>query len=774
MIRYRFVLRAACCALTVLFQPTVMRGAEDPLRALSILGAADGQVKLLAETSEVAADIIVESLAATETKGTFRVSPLRDSAGHLFPMNAQALGTLAAGATTSQAPPTPSGAGPTGVAMNPAAASPANIGTAQVPLTLPAMGAASVHLSATLPAEGDYTGELVIVAGTTPVRVKLLVSRASRNLDVEVLGVEPARATASVVNPSSAALNLVLTEKTGRSLTLDPPALIKFGRKASDGARFQVTPALDVGGSAPAKVALAPNGSTPLAFTFGNLGGAGEYSGTLRFSAPGSKPVDQDFTLNLREGKWLAFLTIALGVIISAALKMIGQNLRPRLVHTRHAQLLVHEIDELLTDPGREPAERAVLRSLRRSVSAVLLDLDGGTLQGIAERLDGLDKRRALAVVWLVRRREVAALRPEPLRDQFRTVIDDAQALILDDGVPTAAVAEMDARLRALPARMNEALRAELVARIAALRDSLKALAIRSTGTLAVTAPGQVTPILDEAEGALQTNDLRGALNAYDRARSVWASLLVDDLAAVVAGPRPFELTGADWDALKISLTAEVAEARRLLADDPDAAIARYNRGWALYVVKVNGAVTQAIARIRAAAKAEEDLKEAERAEVGALLTAAETANAAARSAAVAGRTQEAVEQLETAIAKAREAQSAATPVQNEAVRSFTAPPLVALSLPPALREISADDLTVTEHDLEVTTSRIRRLDFLVAAVAIVIAGLLGVRALWLPNLTWGGWDDHVIALLWGLGLHQFAFAGLSGLTDRLVGNTQQ
>ena len=78
----------------------------------------------------------------------------------------------------------------------------------------------------------------------------------------------------------------------------------------------------------------------------------------------------------------------------------------------------------------------------------------------------------------------------------------------------------------------------------------------------------------------------------------------------------------------------------------------------------------------------------------------------------------------------------------------------------------------MTEHDLHVTTSRIARIDLLVAAIAIVVAGLLGVRALWLPNLTWGGWDDHVIALLWGLGLHQFTFAGITGLTDRLVGTT--
>src|SRR3954469_23851948 len=103
MIRNRVFLRAACGALALL--PVVTLGAVDP--PLSILGAADGQVKLLAETAQVSATITVESSATTGTTGTFRVSPLRDSAGHLFPV------TLSAGAPSRLPAPSASAGGAT-------------------------------------------------------------------------------------------------------------------------------------------------------------------------------------------------------------------------------------------------------------------------------------------------------------------------------------------------------------------------------------------------------------------------------------------------------------------------------------------------------------------------------------------------------------------------------------------------------------------------------------------------------------------------------------
>src|SRR4051812_4432476 len=100
MIRYRYPARVACWALALVLYPAAVIRAEDPPVTLSVLGAVDGQMKLLAETAMVSTDVTVESIATTATTGTFRVSPLRDSAGHLFAV-ALTLPASAAAATTS-------------------------------------------------------------------------------------------------------------------------------------------------------------------------------------------------------------------------------------------------------------------------------------------------------------------------------------------------------------------------------------------------------------------------------------------------------------------------------------------------------------------------------------------------------------------------------------------------------------------------------------------------------------------------------------------------
>ncbi len=51
------------------------------------------------------------------------------------------------------------------------------------------------------------------------------------------------------------------------------------------------------------------------------------------------------------------------------------------------------------------------------------------------------------------------------------------------------------------------------------------------------------------------------------------------------------------------------------------------------------------------------------------------------------------------------------------------------------------------------------------------LAALIGLQALWNNDPIWGGWSSRFLAFLWGLGLHQFTFDGISGLTDKLVGN---
>ncbi len=64
----------------------------------------------------------------------------------------------------------------------------------------------------------------------------------------------------------------------------------------------------------------------------------------------------------------------------------------------------------------------------------------------------------------------------------------------------------------------------------------------------------------------------------------------------------------------------------------------------------------------------------------------------------------------------------------------------------------------------------IRWRDYLFDLAVLVIAVLLGLKLLWADNATWGGFSDCLVAVLWGLGLHQFsAYTGVESLSTQLT-----
>ena len=46
-------------------------------------------------------------------------------------------------------------------------------------------------------------------------------------------------------------------------------------------------------------------------------------------------------------------------------------------------------------------------------------------------------------------------------------------------------------------------------------------------------------------------------------------------------------------------------------------------------------------------------------------------------------------------------------------------------------------------------------MDLGVTLVVAFFSALIGIQLLWIPNLTFGGLNDYITALVWGFGLHQ-------------------
>src|SRR5207247_4225663 len=97
--------------------------------------------------------------------------------------------------------------------------------------------------------------------------------------------------------------------------------------------------------------------------------------------------------------------------------------------------------------------------------------------------------------------------------------------------------------------------------------------------------------------------------------------------------------------------------------------------------------------------------------------------------------------------------------------------PLVAgaVPLPPDVRDERVHAVATRElrgaAAAATMAQRLRTIDTAVSVAALVIAGVLGVSLLWVPNNTWGLPADWIAAMLWGLGLHQVAGAAFEGAT---------
>lgn len=731
-----------CLALLLL---SASLHAQERPATLAILGATDEQLKALASTAKFEMLLVVESTATAAVAGsppvagTLRLTPLRDAQGRLHPVQAALAG--AAAVAVSQ--------------------------TAELPLAVPSGGAVAVRITANLAATGEYSGDVFLINNERRDAARLLVTRATQDLGVEMLGLDAVRA--SVFGSSRAQLNMVLAEKAGRDIQLNPVQVIGFARKDEKGTRIQV-PAVLRNQQATA-VALKPNESLPVRVEFDAIDGAGEYVGKLRIGAAGFEPKDAEFTIVAREPAGIAALAIFIGAGLSMLLRMMTEKLRPRLVETRRTQLLLRELDEALAEPGRPLEESAVLGALRRQALSIQVALDAGTVQGASANLALLEQRRKLALEWAGWRRRVEALQPEILRDRFRPEIERIRDLIVSATADAAALTGGATALTQLTASIDAALREELDKGIGALRQELTVLAERSDNQSALAAAAQIGQLLDEASAA-KTANLPVALRSYNQARRSWAAVLLEDFSGILAGSAPLGLTAEQWTQLAGVLKTQVDEARHSIDGDPQAAIHRYQRAWARYAGAVSDGLKTELPSMLASVENDADLAAEKKTQILAQIKAAEDENAAARSATISGRGQEALTRLSNATALALKAQQAAKKQSRSSFRAHVITRQLLGAVPGALNDARAPSPLPPDTLLRITATRLARIDWFSTLVALAVATCLGLQTLWINDTTWGGWQDWVVAVLWGLGLHQFTFAGVSALRDRLQGTT--
>ncbi|SEU25204.1 hypothetical protein [Stigmatella erecta] len=705
--------------------------------SLEILGASPTEgVKLAVTGGDFHRELHLQSTFATPVAALRTVvTPLRDGTGQLWDIAWEVEGT----------PP-------------------------DAPVALAPFGSVTLRLKGRLPADGTYTGDILLMAGSTQSRTRLTITRGASPLPVKVLELPPVQGTAEAFGHTGVQVRISLQETSGEAHVVTP-TVVALSRVTHDGREFQAPFAPH---EAPA-LKLAGGASLPATLTVEGLEGAGEYQGTLRLSSPTRQPVDQTFHVFLREGWWVAFAWICAGIAVSLLFHWLAQSVRPPLETQRAALLLRQELslEARALEPENALGHR-LLTGMLGEADVLVMRAGAGALKAREARatLDALRGKRALFPRWRAIRHQVQALRPAPLRGPFQAQLSPVEAVLTEATPPRAALETAMKTLEQMPGEMLHATRGALRESLELLEGEVKARRDVPGSRLGRRLGAELTPELEKAQAQLSEGQLAEAFTTYDRARESYVDLLAEELASQARGGPPLGFSAGDWDELRTRVLAGLEAARGQKAT-LDLAFEAYARAHRLFLTGATRALSSALEDLKRDVDRTAELSPAHRTERKERLGKLEPLLQATLEKLRRGQPAEAVASYEAALAELRQA------LVGVKVRGHITERLVLAEASPAALELPLAGKptplpTAPEPPLVPpgAVTRGRRLsDAGISTFLALFAGIVGVLALWGTDLTWGGWNAHATAFLWGLALHQAAFSTVAGLADSLLGN---
>jgi hypothetical protein len=616
-----------------------------------------------------------------------------------------------------------------------------------------------LHLEAALPVPGTYSAFIAVVGASRDMHA-LSVTRTAV-FPLKLMGADKAQATTGDIT-----LRVALQESTGRDATLAKPALLLLTRKDAKGS-FQATydsavvkdaRDRDIGDS----WMIWKNQPTELRIAVNGLKDPGEYNGTLRIAAAPESRLDVPISILVREPWTRAAALIFLGVLVSFLLRSYLKYGRGRLVNRRTVLRLRQDLtalrEEIASTYGAvSPDEASLLDALDRRVARLV---DGADETGDDVVTELRDKIR-FAARWVPLRRRAQSLAGEA-RKEVDAKLTDVRQKLQKSGVD----ATIETSLKELETKIPDALRDQMNARIAELERQLP--------SAPADVQAKVKAALASAKSAVADKRFDDASRDIAAAAKALARVIAEALRARLgAATRPLGFdTDADWDAVKKSANDALTVADALT--DDDARLIAYRKAYGEYLAAVSAKLVGYIDGRVNDVKTHRQITEQERT---ALLDSLGTA----RKGAADVTTQVAAGQIDEA-AKTYAAAAAAVKTADGAVAAKGgvqgAPGGATADAAPTPGAVALFDggflapFGFFPKTLAGTNWALWLGDASVALVVLGIAVLLGLQLLWVPKLTWGGADDYLLAVLWGLGLHQVsgaAFEGTGGLVNRFA-----
>lgn len=632
-----------------------------------------------------------------------------------------------------------------------------------------ARSAKTVKLTAKLPRSGTYSGTLTLLGTEPPQSVQLQVTRNA------VFPVELAASTAAASTSSNVlTLSIPLQEKLDREAQLNAPSLALSRREPGKSALESVTV------SATMRAGLAPLPSPwrigrreapTLLVDVAELDDAGEYVGRVRLTSPDSLQVlDVPVLITKKDSGWFAALLIALGAMVSLLLRTYFKSLRPRLQQRQAAEQLAFDLEALRREMKQrfaplKPEEEDVLIALTDRLASAQTAIAVGKVTDAQPVLDEVDAKLSLVRRWINARRKAAALQAIP--DDVRTGLIEvgatlSRAAALDIAAHAKAVDDLDAKIAAAATAqaaqrrtsLEEGIKASRYLDVAARETLLKQLANAARLDL-----GEQRLALDRIEQALMDRQLSGLKEAIEG----------------VSGP-PVGFDQASWTALSTDILNDIAAATGSAPDRGTqyrAIVSKYLRG----LVRRQRAWTSTWeSSVRKSANHTDDQKRLMLDRVPPVRQAIDSAEQLLRD----GKLNEAavaVENTGTMVVdlEADLKQGGFLSAGGVPAAAAVVPQVVDLQASLASALIAGLGLRARRRGGNTSvalSSLIDRFDLLVLAVALGISILLGLKLLWIDNATWGTANDYLVAILWGLGLHQVAntaFEGVGATAEKLA-----
>jgi hypothetical protein len=607
---------------------------------------------------------------------------------------------------------------------------------------LDAGGRQVLKLAMRLPAAGEYTSNFWLMADGVPpksVPVKFVrVESPKTPLAVDEIGgvgVELPFWSSFADTP----FHFSAKETSGAALAKVTP-FVQLVRKSNDKVKI-TAPAPDVVFDEE-PLHFAPEEWKRVAGTLKHIGRAGEYEAKLFLRTDTSAPVSAPFAIYVRQSKWLAALLILTGVVVSLFLRLLTKVIRPRLALQQRVAVMFDEIDAIARRARGHAIATERVTHLKTAIEARwdALALTGRLIGSSA--FDVYEKKVPLLGAWVD---QAVLLEKRKLPAAAGTLavkgLDDAAAVLDDDNAAAEQVGTQVSALAALQGKIDEAVSTEIHTRMTELKTAI-------AGDPKLASLGAK---VQAVEDRLAAHDLSGAFRATEALRLEYVKTSAESLREVMKiTPIGF---GGNWPELVKDVEQRLKAATS--ATDGDVAINGLRSAILAYLKPAGVALSAELEKKLTPPPTGETTFGGIQKQLKALMADVD-----------AGKIDGAVQtmgtlQREYKIALSGKAQSAeaapaAVPAAGSGIDMFApvdfAPSAFTLSRPGAVKKTQRQQLAVA----------------LMATLLIaILAVILGVKILWSDDWTWGGAQAYLIAFLWGAGLHQFTFGGISGLMDR-------